>query len=173
MNKYLRLFKKKETFFIIILVGLILLVISVPTKEEEKSEKENALSNQQITLGSDYCKELETRLEEILSCIHGVGNVKVMITLKDSGESVVEKDSSSEQSSSNGEESSSWQEETIYTNDSENTYPYVVNTYKPQIQGVLVVAQGADDPMIQKQIMDGVMALFGVESHKISIINME
>ena len=169
MNKWLDKLKRKETILVIVLVGLILLVISIPTQKEDTSSVPENHTQEDSTSNEDYCTELEKRLEEILECIHGVGNVKVMITLKDTGQSVVEKDSGGEDDS----EKKKWSEETVYEEIGSNSYPYVVNTYQPQIQGVLVVAQGVEDPMIQKQIMDGVMALFGVESHKISIINME
>ncbi len=176
MNKWLNLLKKKESLFILILTGLILLVIAIPTKSNDitTSDSEATAQTQDVQVSKeDYCDTLEERLEKILSCIKGVGKVEVMITLKDTGENVVEKDTSGQEISENGEESSTWEEETVYGKNNDSTYPYVVNTYQPQIQGVLVVAQGVDDPVIQKEIMEGVMALFGIESHKISIINME
>ena len=40
---------------------------------------------------SDYEKTLETRLAQILEGMEGVGNVQVMITFQDQGESVVER----------------------------------------------------------------------------------
>ena len=176
MSKWTGLIKKKETVFIILLIGLILLVIAVPTdKKNEDSQTGNLISNSDKTetLQEEYAKDLESRLEEILSTIKGVGKVEVMITIKDSGLSVVEKDESGQETTRGEENSSSWEEETIYQKTDKETYPYVVNTIRPQIQGVLVVAQGVNDPVIQQEIIKGIMALFGIESHKISIINME
>lgn len=164
--------KKKESLVVLVLIGLILLVIAIPTKKESGSD-ENVTQIEEVQTQQDYCELLESRLEEILSCIEGVGKVQVMITLKDSGESIVEKDSMGEEMSTETEESHSWSEETVYGESGDETIPYVINTYKPQIQGVLIVAQGGNDPIVQNQIMQGVMALFGLESHKISIINME
>lgn len=42
-----------------------------------------------------------------------------------------------------------------------------------QVQGVLIVAQGADNPVIVHNIQQSVMALFQVEAHKIRIMKMK
>ena len=176
LEKVVGVLKKKESLVILFIVGLLLLVIALPTKKESgETADSNIQTKESIKTDDeeDYCESLERRLEEILSCIEGVGKVKVMITLKDTGKSVVEKDVTSEETSRNEEKSSSRKEETVYGEEGNSTSPYVVNTYRPKIQGVLVVAQGVKDPVIQQEIMEGVMALFEVESHKINIINME
>ena len=38
--------------------------------------------------------------------------------------------------------------------------------------GVLVLAQGADSAVVKKDITDAVMALFGLEAHKIKVMKM-
>lgn len=42
-----------------------------------------------------------------------------------------------------------------------------------EIKGILVVAQGADDPVTVQNIQQAVMALFQVEAHKIKIMKMK
>ncbi|MDO5391506.1 MAG: hypothetical protein Q4F24_10530 [Eubacteriales bacterium] len=41
------------------------------------------------------------------------------------------------------------------------------------VQGVLIVAEGADDPVIVQKIQESVMALFQVEAHKIKVMKMK
>lgn len=41
------------------------------------------------------------------------------------------------------------------------------------VQGVLVVAEGADDPVTVQKIQESVMALFQVEAHKIKVMKMK
>ena len=38
--------------------------------------------------------------------------------------------------------------------------------------GVVVVAQGAGDALVESRILEAVKALFGIDSHKISIVKM-
>jgi len=41
-----------------------------------------------------------------------------------------------------------------------------------EVQGVVIVAQGADEPTVNAKILEAVKALFGIDAHKISIIKM-
>ena len=62
------------------------------------------------------------------------------------------------------------EDKTVYD---EKESPYVIQELSPTVKGVLVVAQGGDDPTVKKQIQQTIEALFGLDSHKISIMKME
>ena len=49
----------------------------------------------------------------------------------------------------------------------------MIQEISPTVKGILVVAQGGDDPTVKKQIQQTIEALFGLDSHKISIMKME
>lgn len=178
---------KKDQLFIVLLIGLLLCVIVIPTgtKEEVKQEtvdKTNSTTQSLNTEQEDYEEKVEQRLKDTLSYIKGVGDVEVMITMKDSGEVVVEKDTPetsntvSETDSTGGtrttiERTSS--EETVYsTSDDGTNTPYVTKNLEPEIEGILVVAQGGDDSTVVQNICDAVLALFPVEIHKIKVVKM-
>ena len=42
----------------------------------------------------------------------------------------------------------------------------------PKIEGVVVIAQGGDDPVVMKNITEAVQALFDVDTHKIKVMKM-
>lgn len=177
----------KSHLLIAALFGILLLVVVLPsdetrgTKEREvvQSETENAAA---MTEQSDYKKSLERQLESILGAMDGVGRVEVMITVKDEGEAVVEKDmtrtedvTAEEDSGGTKRENSaiSSQEETIYIQtDSEGSTPFVAKELMPKVEGVLVVAQGGQNATVVKNISDAVLALFPVEVHKIKVVKM-
>ena len=48
--------------------------------------------------------------------------------------------------------------------------PYVSKELSPEIEGVVVIAEGGDDAVVVKNITEAVQALFGVEAHKIKIM---
>ena len=106
-----------------------------------------------------------------------------MITKKSSGEKIVEKDtpvtdqSTKEEDSEGGSrsvEEHTLGEETVYTQDGGGGQtPYVVEELEPEIAGVVVVAQGGDNSVVVQNITEAVMALFGVEAHKIKVMKME
>ena len=83
----------------------------------------------------------------------------------------VEKDSTTREDSS---ESRDQEENTVYEkNGSGQEKPYVSETMEPEVSGVLVVAEGGDDPVTVREITEAVQALFGIEAHKIKVMKMD
>ena len=117
----------------------------------------------------------------MLGQMEGVGKAEVMITLSDSGETIVEKDQK-EQTNRIGESDASGgtrtttdqetEETTVYVENGSEKHPYVTKEVLPKVEGVLVVAEGGDDPRVISDISDTVMALFRVEAHKIKVVKM-
>ena len=85
---------KKDKWLIILLVGLLLVVIAMPVSDikSDQTQDEQQVQKAENASGDTYTDALETRLENALAKVEGVGNVKVMITLASSSEKVVEKD---------------------------------------------------------------------------------
>lgn len=128
-----------------------------------------------------YAAYLEDRLTESLSQMADVGKVKVMITLKASRELVVEKEQPIARSSTNESDSSGGSrvvsemdsdENTVYRTEGNLSEPYVVKTLSPQIEGVLVVAEGAGNGTVNRTIVEIAQALFGIEAHKVKVVKM-
>ncbi len=170
--------KGKDGMIILILIGVLIAVIAIPT--EEKKEEAQEMPDVGVTGETNdeaYETRLENRLEEILSCMDGVGKVEVMITLQASSKEVVEKDISSQQNNERGEETLDTihimkEENTVYTEDGNASIPYVVQEIYPEIEGVLVVAEGGDNSYVNLAIVDAIQALFDVDVHKIKIVKM-
>ena len=128
-----------------------------------------------------YVRGLEEQLKDALEDVAGVGKVTIMITLQSSKELVVEKEepvsrsSTTETDSKGGSrnvQSSEFQQKVVYVTKSGDSEPYVVKTYAPRIEGILVVAQGAGTGTVNSTISEIVQALFGVEPHKIKVVKM-
>lgn len=186
---------KKENLIVLLLVGLLLMVIVLPVDKNSDNSEESATNKEtedNIEEGLDtnlsdsdtqYEETLENRLKEALKKVTGVGEVEVLITLKSSGEVIVEKDtptisSSTSETDSNGgtRETTERQTEetTIYEQGSDgSSTPYVVKQLEPEIEGILVIAQGGDDSVVKENITEAVLALFSVEAHKIKVMKMD
>ena len=50
--------------------------------------------------------------------------------------------------------------------------PYILKEIEPEVEGILVIAQGGDRAVIQSEIIDAVQVLFGVPSHKVKVMKM-
>lgn len=99
----------------------------------------------------------EERLESILSEIEGAGEVSVMVTYKDSGE----KDIAYEKR----ESGSGYDEQAVMADGS----PLVIRETEPEVLGVIITADGADDAAIKKALSDAATAALGAEPHRICI----
>ena len=104
-----------------------------------------------------------------------------MITLKDDGQQLVEKDrgrSSQDIQEQDGtttrtDTQQQSQEETVYFDGNESGgTPFVAKEIVPEVEGVLVVAEGGGNAKVAKNISDAVLALFPVEVHKIKVVKM-
>lgn len=166
---------KKEQLLIGALIGILLLVIAIPVPKAEKKEQTEAVK--EAISEKEYSMEVE--LKEILQRISGVGRTEVFITYEDEGKIIVEKDESvseeliEEADSSGGTRTTTStrnEKATVYGNAEE---PYVIQELSPTIKGILVVAEGGGNMAVKKQIQETIEALFGLDSHKISIMKME
>lgn len=126
-----------------------------------------------------YIKEMEAKAESLLSGVSGAGQVKVMITLRASSEQVVEKDmpvtrsQTSEQDSQGGSRMVSefaTEDATVYRKGNGYEEPYVIKTLSPSVEGVVVVAEGAGNGEVSKNLSEAVQILFGVEAHRVKVL---
>jgi len=177
---------KKDQLVIGLMVGLLLVIIAIPTKSsspastEDTTEKPSVLTELQA---DSIESQFESRLAEILCNVQGVGNVSVMLTINSKGETIVEKDVSKTEKTSLETDSTGGtrntteiasDEVTVYLEDENGKQvPYVIKELEPTVEGVIVIAEGGDDPIVVKEISEAIMALFSVQAHKIKVMKME
>lgn len=174
---------KKNQLIILLLTGILLLVIVVPLPEnadQDSADPVTASAQEGNEDSQKYEEYLEKRTEETLRHVEGVGEVEVMITLRSTGQKIVEKDQqsssqSTEETDSTGgtrstEESSS-DKTSVYEQGTDGSrIPYVTKEISPEVEGVVVIADGGDNAVVVRNITEAVQALFGVEAHKIKIM---
>ena len=128
-----------------------------------------------------YAAMLEQSLEELLGTMEGVGRVRVMVTLRDSGEAVVEKDQSRIRSGSTQVDAAggsrnttdiSKEESTVFTGQGNAGEPFVKQVRYPKVLGVAVSAEGGGNAETVQKITKAIQALFGIDAHKIIIVKM-
>lgn len=179
---------KKSDWIVLALGGVLLLILAMPVSEKKNTDAAKATDTvtqmaetQGETAEEAYTLYLERKLANLLGKMDGAGKVKVMVTLADAGENVVEKDTNrqdnevGEQDASGGSRTTTEKKEestTVYVENGSDSYPYVNRKILPTVEGVVVVAEGGDNPTVISNISDMVMALFRVEAHKIKVVKM-
>ncbi|MBO5474704.1 MAG: stage III sporulation protein AG [Lachnospiraceae bacterium] len=192
---------RKDQCLIIILTGVLLCVIVWPVKPTEPKSGISDIINDTMEIHSNdaqitdsteimegsaesaYVGYWEDKLENTLSYVEGAGDVKVLLTLKESEERIVEKDGPEESSDTMEQDAAGGsrtvsenrtEKTTIYMTDEEgNSVPYVVKTIPPAVEGVVVIAQGADQIMVRQNIIEAIQVLFDIDMNKITVVKMK
>ena len=148
---------KKENLAVLLLAGLLLLIIALPVKNSGQEEEEKTTAVSEETSFRDWQSIMEEKLKLALEQVEGIGKTQVFLTCEGTETKVVEKDES----------------QTVYEKDAKgNQSPYVASEVYPKVIGVVVVAQGGDDPVVVQNIQEAVQVLFQVEAHKIKVMKM-
>ena len=172
-----------EKIILIAIAGIVLLLANfsewknaISEKTEKKEEK-----TVQTDQNDAYVSALENKLVHILENVDGVGKAEVMITLKSSKESVLNKDLSEEKQTEeerSGEtqkvnKNQKKQEETILSDSSGNSAPYVIKELEPEISGIVISCEGAGNKVVEASVLEAVQVLFGVSANQIKVLTME
>lgn len=128
---------------------------------------------------ADYEHQYETQLKEALEGIVGVSDVMVVVNVDSTEKRILEKNTilksqtTEEKDREGGErkvEDQSQDEQIVIIRDGEKEVPIILETKKPEIRGVLVVAKGADNVQVKKWIIESVTKLLDVPSHRVSVM---
>lgn len=177
----------------LLMAGIFLVLLSIPNlpssdkKSKEPSVSSNKLMGQTSGTANDetelYVTDLEDQLKTLLMKVEGIGPVEVMITLKGSKEVVVLKDRPYTKESVNEVDGEGGSRNSNKTEQSDTTVmvegsdgvkrPYALKEIEPEVEGILVIAQGGDKAVIQSEIIEAVQVLFGVPPHKVKVMKMK
>lgn len=147
---------------IIILVGVVFMLFP---SDNEKTNKTPTTENKEIAL--NYQKDLE----DILSQISGVGDVRVMVTYSSSFEKSVAYEKNSNKNEKKDGDNTVINETSSQTNVVLSSgEPFVVKEIYPEIQGVVVVADGADDILVKQNITNAVTTALSIAPHKVCVV---
>lgn len=193
-NKWMQSIKEKQKFltthigvgrlFLLVLAGIFLVLASKTEGTKKTVDKQpEIVETTDVEELEEYIRKQENKLAQILSKVEGMGEVEVMITAKASKEKVTLKDvpyqrtETTEQDSGGGtrQKTEISSEETSVMDKLEDGQesPYVTKELQPEIEGVIVIASGAVNSQIVKEINEAVVALFDVPAHKIKVMKMK
>lgn len=154
IKKFIGDIPKRAVIYILGAVGILLLILPSFAPKEAEEPKETEIKE-------DYAALLEKRLEDILPGIEGVGRVRVMITAKNYGEIRLAKD-----------EDDSGKKTVILNKKGGGEETEIIEESYPDIEGVVIAAQGGASAVVKENLTEAVGALLGIEAHKIKVFKM-
>ena len=114
-----------------------------------------------------YATELEAKLTAAIESIEGAGRTRISITLESGEETVYASDERTE-----GEKRAN-EKKHVLMNAQNGQQPLIEKVWEPEIRGISVVCQGANNLLVKSQIVETVSVLTGVSTNRISIAKMK
>ena len=183
--------KRKLENLVVFLIILVITCIAInyiwgnDTKKQSQNvvDSEKVLAKQEeVNMESENKNDMEEELENILSNINGVGNVKVLLTYSQTStivpmydEDLVE--SNIEETDTEGgvrktTETNS-KKSIIYKESSGEKEPITQSVITPKVEGAIITAQGANNIDVKTNIVQAVEAVTGLATHKIQVFEMK
>ncbi|RSK27800.1 stage III sporulation protein AG [Bacillus sp. HMF5848] len=134
-------------------------------------------SNPQTIL--EYERMYENQLKEALDEIVGVSDVTIVVNVDATESKVLEKnivtqnqttDETDREGGKRRVEDVSRDEQVVVIRNGEQEVPIILKTKKPEIRGVLIVANGADNVQVKKWILEAVTSVLDVPVHRVAVL---
>ena len=202
IQKFLQLFQlknlstKTKYLIIVALVALFLLILgngfmtSNDTIENHMTDTLEQTNEAEETISKDSPSELivteleesyEKDLQKMLNNIQGVSEVEVMVNLDSTNIKVYETNlikgqQITNESDTNGGirkvEDQTEETQVVLVRQGDQEVPLLVQTEKPKVRGVFVVAKGVDHSEVKMWVIEAVSRVLDVPSHKVSVMPM-
>lgn len=169
-----------ENIVIFIILFIIVIIVINSLFSDEKTVQSNVEVKEMINNKTVSNDELEVKLQKILSSMSGVGNVEVMVSYSNTVTQVPmystkENTTTIEEQDVNGgkrkTEEVSNEQNIIFEEKSSTKIPAVKQTIMPEVIGVVVVAEGADNSVVKENIKNAVEAVVNIASHRIQVFS--
>ena len=176
---------------IALILAFVLLAISFLTTTRKKDSKESLSSNvidisdleEEVQKSiSNYEENEKQTLKQLLNKIENVGSVDVKIYFKSgevkipATEETIQEAFTEETDSQGGKRSTTQQtggSTVVMAGDGGKNEPYILQVNKPEISGVLIVAEGASSAKVKYDIQVAVSTLYDISIDKVNVYPMK
>lgn len=170
MNEFInfdKLLNNRKFLYAVIVISALIVMFSFTFNNEDT---ENISESTSLSV---YKNELTKELCSILSKVDGVGKVNALITFDTNTDQEVvyntkETTSTSSQNSSN----SSISKDVVMMKDGSVNVPYILENEIPNIKGVLIVAEGAENEDVESRIKDAVVTVLKIPAYRAVVLPM-
>ena len=176
--KNLNIFSSKKKLWVITVLGIVGVLLIGVSELFTNNDSDNKYSKSNDTSVTQYIKILENKTEKMLREIDGAGKSKIMITAEASAmqDYAIDENFSDDIQTNEDEKRIKKESQTeivMVEGESGRKQALVERIIEPQIRGVLVLCEGADDVEINEKITSAVKTVLGVPSNKICVIKIK
>lgn len=172
--------KKLMNYLVVMLVGSVLILLFIKGIYPKDKKNTDTVIKKDVSEYSieaeDYEGIVEKKLVNILKKLEGVEDVHVMLTLEDSVERVPAANTTTTKESTKETDSEGGIREVIREDKSNQLLNVadditVLKEKNPNIKGVIVIAKGAEDPVVLENIYLAVQTVLGLTSNKVEVFS--
>lgn len=149
------IWKRLQQAKIPLLIMTVALVVLLFTGRESTEKASTSFDDHQakpVTIAEE-----ESRLAETLQVIEGVGNARVLLSVRKSAQTDYLSDE---------------ERTVILSAGSGRQVPIVLRTTSPEYLGAVIVCDGGDDPDIQWKVLEAVSRFTGLRSDQITVLKL-
>lgn len=164
--------KKKMQYLAIVIIIAVILTIYFSTLTGPKEE--DAQNGAGVSTVAAPNGDLEQKLKTTLEKVEGAGRVEVIINYDSSAELVpaVSEDLDTSATKGDGKTTETESRRTNIAKSSGSSDALILKERQPDVRGVIVVAEGADDISLKVRLLNAVTTLLDVAPNKVEILKM-
>lgn len=153
------------------------------TEEHEQEETTPAFGSEdkdeEVNSEDQHERHLEKQLKDSLEKIKGVTNVSVMVTVAGTETNIYQKNQQSKEQHTEETDreggkrnvtDSTKDEEVVIIRNGDREEPLLIQSDKPAIKGVLIVANGVDNIQVKTWVVEAVSRVLDIPSHRVSVM---
>jgi stage III sporulation protein AG len=189
----------KNLMAVCLVLAFILLAMNVllPSNKSLTSNKlsgtnvDKKVNNNSVTKDTEelsqndekgYEEKQKIDLKNILKKMNGVGDVEVMMSFDNGEKKVPAYDTSAQKSTTEETDTEGGKRvnnqntdssKIVMTTSDGNNEPFILTTYKPKINGVIILAEGAENSKTKYEIEQAVSKLYNLSLDKVNVYSMK
>lgn len=157
--------------YVLMICALGLILALWPSGDKAKAQSAEPMAAEAPLYGD--AELLSQSLSEAFSAIEGVGQVKVLLTVKTGYESVFAYDQTQAVNGGETQKNTNTQTQLVTVSGGGEESPVVRKINYPVFMGAVVICQGGDSPKIKLELTQAVKSLTGISSENIVITKMQ
>lgn len=174
--------------FVVLAAGALLMLLGRFAFAPERESDENTDFPAPIAYvpppptGFGDVRAVEERLEDFFTLVEGAGKVRVMVGFSAFRETVFAVDATTSESFTREEDAQGGNREVRQSSDQSQTVlipdrngssrPLVLRESEPAIEGIVIIAEGGDNPFVRAELTRAAQAVLGLNIHRIQVLTM-
>lgn len=163
---------RKKIIVFLGIAGMLLILISELMPDSDKSKEDITSVQDNDTDSTEYKRQLESELGDILSKIDGIGDTSIMITLDGTTEYVYAQQLDTTTDQSEGKKRESYRSNIVMTESGNEKKALIKKIIRPQVTGVLVACTGGDNLIVKENVIGAVSAVLGIPAGRVYVVKL-